>query len=313
MKKHIYQRLFISIIVFLGIMVFLFVLFEFQPGNPYLNYVRPGMSTEQIESILRSKGYYDPFHLKLLEWMGSLLRLDFGYSLQYAKPVLQLIGERLHQTLTLTVPALVNSLFLSVMVGRRAAFYSEGIFAKGVELFSGIGISIPAFYIAVLLIKLLAFDFPLFPISGSGAMAKGFLAKVHHATLPIMTLFFMQFSSMVRYVVGFMKSIKKEDFIRTYEGFGLTKYEAYKKVGFRAIMPRLLTIVFMEIPYMFSGALITETIFVRPGIGKLNFDAVGFRDYPLILGIVTVIAWAVLLSNLLSDVMNYYLDKRIGL
>ena len=313
MKTFVLRRLFISALVFIGILLFLFVLFEFQPGNPYLNFVKPGMSPEQIEMVLKDKGCYDPFYLKLLKWMGSFLRLDFGYSLQYGKSVASLIMERLPQTLLLTVPALLISLLLSVFIGRRAAFYEEGLLARFVELFSGIGISIPAFLIAVILIKLFAFDIPLFPISGTGALEGGVWTKLRYLVLPVMTLVFMQFSSMVRYVIGFMKSIKKEDFLRTYEGFGLTRYQAYKQVGFRAILPRLFTIVFMEIPYIFSGALITETIFVRPGIGKLNFDAVGFRDYPLIIGIVTIVAWSVLLSNLLSDLMNYYLDKRIGL
>lgn len=313
MKAFVFRRVIISALIFMGILLFLFVLFEIQPGNPYLNFVKPGMSPQQIDMVLRDKGYYDPFFLKLVKWMRNLLRLDFGYSLQYGKSVVSLILERLPQTLLLTVLALLLSLFLSIQVGRRAAFDEESVYAKVVDVLSGIGISIPAFLIALLLIRVFAFDLGLFPISGSGTMERNFFSKLSSLVLPVMTLVCMQFSSMVRYVMGFMKSIKEEDFLRTYQGFGMSRYQAYKKIGFRAILPRILTLVFMEIPYLLSGALITETIFVHPGIGKLNYDAVGFRDYPLILGIVSLVSWAVLLSNLLSDVMNYYLDKRIGL
>ena len=93
----------------------------------------------------------------------------------------------------------------------------------------------------------------------------------------------------------------------------MTRYKAYKIIGLRNILPQIFTMIFMEVPSLISGALITETIFVWPGLGRLNYEAVSYRDYPLIMGIIVIVALTVLISNFLSDIFNYYLDKRIGI
>ena len=311
------KRLIISVILLFGIMMLLLLLFELQPGNPYLNFIKPGMQPERIEAMLREKGYYDPFSVKLTKMLASLLRFDFGYSLQYGVPVHTLIELRLPNTLALTVPALLIAVILSVLIGRRIAFYPHSMFAKSIDIISGIGICTPAFFIALFLIKLFAFDIPLFPISGMEDIGKTgtalLMSRFRYAVLPVTTLTLMQCAPLVRYVRAFMQSVEQEDFIRTYEGFGLTRYAAYKTAGFRAVLPRLITMVFMEVPYLISGALITESIFVWPGIGKLNFDAVQFRDYPVLLGITAMTAVCVLLANLAADLLNYFFDKRMGI
>ena len=309
------KRLIISALLLFCIMMLLLLLFELQPGNPYLNFIKPGMQPERIEAMLRDKGYYDPFSVKVTKMLASLLRFDFGYSLQYGIPVRTLILVRLPNTLALTVPALFLAVLLSVPIGRHIAFYPHSIFAKSIDVISGIGICTPAFFIALFLIKLFAFDIPLFPISGMEDIGKTgsalLVSRIRYAVLPVTTLTLMQCAPLVRYVRAFMQSVEQEDFIRTYEGFGLTRYAAYKTAGFRAVLPRLITMVFMEVPYLISGALITESIFVWPGIGKLNFDAVQFRDYPVLLGITAMTAICVLLANLVADLLNYFFDKRM--
>ena len=315
--RFICKRLIISVILLFGTTALLLLLFELQPGNPYLNFIKPGMSPERIEAMLRDKGYYDPLSVRWTKMLASLLRFDFGYSLQYGIPVTTLILIRLPNTLALTVPALLIAVMLSVPIGRRSAFYPHSFFAKSADILSGIGVCTPAFFIALFLIKTLAFDIPLFPISGMEDVSQSgtalLFSRLRYAALPVTTLTLMQCAPLIRYVRAFMQSIKQEDFIRTYEGFGLTRYAAYKTAGFRAVLPRLITMVFMETPYLISGALITESIFVWPGIGKLNFDAVHFRDYPVLLGITAVTALCVLLANLIADILNYTFDKRMGL
>lgn len=315
--RFIGKRLIIAIILLFGITVLLFFLFELQPGNPYLNFIKPGMSPERIEAMLREKSYYDPLSVRWTKMLASLLRFDFGYSLQYGIPVKTLILLRLPNTLALTAPALLIAVVASVLIGRRIAFYPHTMFARAVDITSGIGICTPAFFIALFLIKLFAFDIPLLPISGMEDIAKTgkelLFSRFRYAVLPVATLTLMQCAPLVRYVRAFMQSVKQEDFIRTYEGFGLTQYAAYKSAGFRTVLPRLITMVCMEVPYLISGALITESIFVWPGIGKLNFDAVQFRDYPVVLGITAMTTVCVLLANLMADMLNYFFDKRMGL
>ena len=317
MKKFLLKRFTISLIILLGICIFMFVLLQLSPGNPYMDSIKPGMSPEQIESMLRQKGYYDPIYIKFIKWFRDVLTFDFGYSIKYGQSVTTLIFQRIPNTLFITLPALVIAIILSVFVGRFVA-YKGGYLDKFVDMFTGIGISIPTFLLAILFIKWFAFDVKIFPISGTGNLSSTtgidfLLNKIYYAFLPILVLTIIQFSSLVRFVRAFMLSVKKEDYIRTYQGFGMTRYEAYKKIGFRNILPRLLTMIFMEVPNLISGALITETIFVWPGLGKLNYDAVFARDYPLIMGIIITISFVVLISNLLSDILNFYLDKRIGI
>lgn len=317
MLHFVCRRLLFAVFILFGIITLLFFLFEFQPGNPYLNYVKPGMSREQIEKVLKEKGYYDSVFAKWKKVSISLVKLDFGYSLKYSLPVKTLILQRLPNTLKLSIPALFIGVLFSIIIGSRIAYYPKSIFAKIMNFVSCIGICTPTFFVAIFLIKVFAFDLSLFPISGMYSITKsGFplvLSKVHHAVLPIATLALLQFFVFVRYVSAFMSSIKNEAFLLAYEGFGMMRYEAYKKIGGKSIRAKLATMIFLEVPNLIGGTLITETIFVWPGIGRLNFDAVLFRDYPLLIGITTFTAICVLFSNLASDIVNYIFDKRIGL
>lgn len=317
MFRFMCKRLIISFGILIGISALLCVLLELQPGNPYLNFIKPGMPPDQIERILTERGCYDPLSVKWAKTVVSLLRFDFGYSLQYGISVHTIIFQRLPNTLCLTLPSLLLAVILSVIIGRHIAYYPHSFFAKAMHFLTGIGMCTPAFFVALFLIKAFAFDIPLFPISGMEDIAQeGFglaVSRLRHAVLPISVLTLMQCAPLIRYVEGFMRSVKDEDFIRTYEGFGMLRYTAYKTAGFKAVLPRLSTLIFMEVPSLISGALITESIFVWPGIGKLNFDAVHFRDYPLLLGITAMTAVCVLIANLIADTLNYYFDKRMGL
>ncbi len=317
MKKYIIKRIITLIIILLGICIFSFILLHISPGNPYMDSMKPGMTPEQIEAMLREKGYYDPLYIKFFKWFKSILKFDFGYSMKYGKPVIKLIIDRIPNTLFLTIPSLVISLYTSIVIGRYIGYY-KGFWDKFINIFTGIGISVPTFLIAILLIKWFAFNIPLFPVSGTGSVQNGdllgtILNKSYHGILPISVLTFIQFSYFVRYIRGYMISVKDTQYLRTYQGFGMTRYKAYKIIGLRNILPQIFTMIFMEVPNLISGALITETVFVWPGLGRLNYEAVSYRDYPVIMGILIIVALTVLISNFLSDIFNYYLDKRIGI
>ena len=317
MKRYIIRRIITLLIILLGICIFSFVLLQLAPGNPYMDSMKPGMTPEQIESMLREKGYYDPLYIKFLKWFNSIMKFDFGYSMKYGKPVMELIMDKIPNTLFLTIPSLVISLYISIMVGRYIGYYN-GFWNKFINILTGIGISVPTFLIAILMIKWFALDITLFPVSGTGRVQSTYLTeailnKIYYGILPISVLTFIQFSYFVRYIRGYMISVKDTQYIRTYQGFGMTRYKAYKIIGLRNILPQIFTMIFMEVPSLISGALITETIFVWPGLGRLNYEAVLYRDYPLIMGIIIVVALTVLISNFLSDIFNYYLDKRIGI
>lgn len=314
MKKFLIKRIVTTLLILFFILILIFILIHLAPGNPYINSMKPGMSPEQIEKMLVQRGYYDSLPLKFLKWIKGILFFDFGYSMKYNAPVIDIIFEKLPNTLFITIPSFLIALFLSIKIGIYIAFYKNGFLNKFIDIFSMIGLSTPSFLISIFLIKVMALDFGIFPISGIGdVFNNSFKSKIYHAVLPILVLTFIYFVNFVRFVRGYMFSIIEKEYIRTYEGFGMKKYDSVKSVGFRNILPNIFTIIFLEFPNLISGALITETIFVWQGIGKLNFDAVLYRDYPLILGILTIISIIVLFGNLFSDIINYYLDKRIGI
>ena len=159
MKKYITKRIIVSIIILLGICIFVFALLQIAPGNPYIDSMKPGMTPEQIEIMLQKKGYYDILPIKFLKWFSSILKFDLGYSMKYGQSVMLLIMEKIPNTLFLTLPSLIIGLYVSIVIGRYIAYY-DGFLNKTVDIFSSIGISMPTFLFAILLIKWLAFDFP---------------------------------------------------------------------------------------------------------------------------------------------------------
>lgn len=314
MNKYIIKRLLSSIIVLLGVSVLIFSLVHLQPGNPYLNMISPNTSKERVEEILVEKGYYDPIHIKFLKWGKDAIKLDFGYSLEYGAPVRDIISERLPNTLMLSIPALLLSILLSIPIGIYSAYKEGGVFDRIVNMLTLIGVSIPTFFFAILLIKIFAFDLKIFPISGMTSLSgdNSFKDLLSHMALPLIVLTYLNMSTLIRYVKTSMIEELNKDYIKTARGKGLTMPQAIRRHGIKNIMTSIITIVAMQIPGLFSGALVTESVFVWPGIGKLNFDAALYRDYPLIMGLLILTVVVILLSNLLADILYVLVDKRIS-
>ncbi len=305
MKKKMIKRLLLTLVILLGVSIFIFVILQKQPGNPYLNSLSPNISQEQTEQILRQKGYYDPLPVKFIKWFKGILTLDFGYSIQFKEPVIDLILERLPKTLMLTIPSLVLSLFISIPVGMYSAYKENSLLSKSINALSLLGISMPTFFFAILLIKWFSFDLSIFPFSGTGDISgsSGILTVIYHSILPILTLTIIQTAGFIRYIKGYLSHEMNQKYIEAAQGFGFTKWQALAKFALPSILPQIVTLIFMEIPVLFSGALITETIFVWPGIGKLNYDAVTYRDYPLIMGLLIFTVFIILISNLIADIL----------
>lgn len=314
MDKYIVRRLLSSLVVLFGVSVLIFALVHLQPGNPYLNKINPNTPKEKIEEILVEKGYYDPLHVKYVKWGKDALRLDFGYSLEYGAPVKDIIAERLPNTLVLSLPALLISLALSIPIGIYAAYRQGGVFDRLVNVLTLVGVSIPTFFFAILLIKVFAFDLGIFPISGMTSLKgeSGLGDLLRHMALPLIVLTYLNMSSLIRFIRTAMVEELGKDYIRTARGKGLTLAQAIRSHGLKNILTSIITIVTIQLPGLFSGALVTESVFVWPGIGKLNFDAAVYRDYPLIMGLLILTVLVILLSNLLADILYVLVDRRIS-
>lgn len=317
MYKNIIKKLFVSLVVLFGISIIVFIFVHSQPGNPYLEMINPKVPAEQTEKMLRELGYYDTMSVKYMKWIGRAIRGDLGYSIQYREPVIDVIGGRMGNTILLSLVSLIISIAIAIPLGIISAMKK----GKGVDyvitIFSFIGISIPSFFFGMLLLKIFAFDLQLLPVSGMTTVGEDYkgigavIDIVKHMVMPCIVLALMNTSSLLRYTRSAMIENIGKDFIKTARAKGLTKNRAMIKHGFRNSLIPIVTIICMEIPTIFSGALITETIFVWPGIGRLNYDAVLNRDYPLIMGILMIMAIIILLSNILADLLYGIVDPRI--
>ncbi len=264
MFKYIIKRLLIAIGVLFGVSIIIFALIHMQPGNPYSTMVDSRVSKEVIKEMLTKVGYYDPLPMKYIKWITRTLHGDFGYSIYYGAPVLDVINSRIWNTVLLS-----------------------------------------------------AFDLKLLPVSGMKTIGENYngLEKIidilKHLILPGVVLAFLQMASFMKYTRASMLEVLNKEYMKTARGKGLSKNKTIWKHGFKNALIPIVTILCLQVPFLFSGALLTETIFVWPGIGRLNYEALLNRDYPLIMGILMIIAIIILLSNLLADILYALIDPRI--
>lgn len=317
MGRYFMKRVMTSIVILFFISIIIFVLIHMQPGNPYLNMINPKVSKEVFEEMLRKVGYYDPVHIKYFKWLGRALKGDFGYSIYYGAPVIDVINSRIWNTLLLSSFAFILSIIIAIPSGIISASRKKSIFDYICTVLSLIGISIPAFFFGMLLIKWFAIDIKIFPVSGMQTITGEYeglqriMDVLRHMILPGIVLAFLQTASLMRYTRSSMLNELTKDYIKTARGKGLTMRKTILKHGFKNSLIPVITILCMQIPFLFSGALLTETIFVWPGIGRLNYEALLNRDYPLIMGILMMMSTIILVANLLADILYAFVDPRI--
>ena len=317
MFKYIIKRLLIAIGVLFGVSIIIFALIHMQPGNPYSTMVDPRVSKEVMKEMLTKVGYYDPLPMKYIKWITRALHGDFGYSIYYGAPVLDVINSRIWNTVLLSAFSLLFSILIAIPCGVISAIKKHSFFDYFCTIISFIGISIPAFFFGLLLIKWFAFDLKLLPVSGMKTIGENYngLEKIidilKHLILPGVVLAFLQMASFMKYTRASMLEVLNKEYMKTARGKGLSKNKTIWKHGFKNALIPIVTILCLQVPFLFSGALLTETIFVWPGIGRLNYEALLNRDYPLIMGILMIIAIIILLSNLLADILYALIDPRI--
>jgi peptide/nickel transport system permease protein len=277
----------------------------------------PSVSSEVREEMLEKIGYYDPIHIQYFKWVGRALTGDLGFSIKFKKPVSMVIMEYLPNTILLGMVSMILSIAIAIPAGIISATKKNSITDYLVTVFSFLGLSIPAFFFGLLLIKWFAYDMTIFPVSGMISIGKNlsgmsrYLDILRHLVLPALVLALFQTATLMRYTRSSMIEVIDQDYIRTARAKGVKeKYVIYKH-AFRNALISIITIITMQIPFLFSGAVLTETIFVWPGIGRINYNAIIGRDYPLIMGIMLLLAVIILGSNFLADILYAVADPRI--
>ncbi len=294
-----------------------FALIHLAPGDPA--YLLAGQSgDEQYFAFIRTKfGLDQPLIVQLWHYLLNIARGDFGFSLAYQQPVLKLVLGRLPATLLLMTTALLISSFGGVLLGVEAARRRNRLFDRAVTAFAAVSDAIPSFCLGQVALIVFALWFNLFPAQGmvsAGQELTGLawaLDVVSHLALPAMTLAFVQMALIVRLTRTQMVQVLDEDFITAARARGLSERRiAYRHALRNALLP-ITTIIGCECGMILSGAVLVETVFAWPGLGRLMIDAIELRDYPVLLGLALLVSIGVVVANMLTDLAYALLDPRI--
>lgn len=314
MFRYIVRRVLQSVVLLFIVSIVTFVLIHSAPGGPAL-LANPDLTREEVESITGELGLDDPLPVQYMRWLGNVLQGDLGTSHNTVEPVSDLILSRLPNTLILTGVALIFSIAIAIPLGVISATRRNSIIDRLVAGFSFVGISVPVFWLAIMLIILFAVRWNIFPAGGMFTLGEDFSIadRLRHMALPMVVLVTANLAALVRYTRSGMISVLNEDYVRTARAKGLTNRKVIFGHALRNALIPVITVIGISIPNAVSGAAITETVFSWPGMGRLAVNAANTRDYPVVLGATLTVAVVVVVSNLVTDLIYAYVDPRIRL
>lgn len=317
MLKYISKRLLISIPVIIGITILSFIIMKLSPGDPLANFINPSINMADLEKSRQALGLNDPLYVQYFKWIGQVAKGNFGYTYSGNHSISGLILERLPNTVILTLSAFVMSFVVGIPLGVIGAVKKNTRTDYGITLMSLVGVAIPSFFFGLLVIYVFALILGIFPSGGMVNIRAGYTGFayytdiLHHLVLPAVVLSLGNIASVSRFTRSNMLDILKEDYIRTAKAKGLrNKAVIYRHALRNALIP-VVTIFGLSIPFLFSGAYITESIFNWPGMGQLGIRAIQDREYGIIMALNLITATLVLTGNLISDILYAIVDPRI--
>jgi peptide/nickel transport system permease protein len=294
-----------------------FILTVVTPGEPISSGENPQLHEEQIQRILHRRGLDLPWYQRYPAYLAALAHGDLGDSYQYTAPVTTILKQRVPNSVLLLGTALAVSIAIGVPLGIFAATRQYSKLDMATSLVSYVGISMPSFILGIYLLLIfgvylrsaLHVSFPIFGMHSSGDTSIPDL--LYHMVLPVTSLAIQQIAFFSRFMRAGMLEVLHQDFIRTARAKGLAPERVnYKHALRNAIIP-IITLTALQIPFLVSGAIITEYIFSWPGMGQLAYQAVVVRDYPTILGVLMLVAFLTVVANLVADVFYAVADPRI--
>ena len=312
MILSLFRRLAQTIIVLFGVSVVTFLAMHTAPGHPLQANPELRLDPTAVERWLQLRQLDKPLFAQYIGWLSRVLRGDFGESLLYNRPIVELIAELLPSTLLLTVTAFCLALLLAVVVGIYTATRKNSWIDRFVCSLALVRISVPNFWFAIVLIIIFAYRLPLLPAVGMRSPGDGSLADIlRHMVLPLSVMVVGSFAHYVRYVRSAVIEVLEQDYVRAARARGLPEKEIlYRHALPNAAIP-IITIAALSLPRLFTGAMVAEHVFGWPGIGRWIISATMARDYPVIMTINLYTASLVALANFLADVLYLLIDPRI--
>jgi peptide/nickel transport system permease protein len=316
MTRFIFRRVGQALIVLLVMSFVIYGLIGLMPGDPIDTMMagNPGMTPEIAAQMRKIYGLDQPLVLRYAHWMADAARGDFGYSRTHSVPVLDVLGPALLQTCKLMLASFLLSVAIALVFGVAAALRPGGALDNTVSLFAFAGISVPVFWLALVMILLFSVTLHWLPASGTSTLGDGgFVDQLRHLAMPVVTLALATAGQFTRYVRASMIETLRLDYVRTARAKGADERRVVLVHAFRNALIPVVTVIALSFGTLFSGALITETMFAQPGMGKMIYDAILGNDYNLALVGLLFATFVTLISNLIADLAYGWLDPRIVL
>jgi len=304
MTRYILRRMVQAIPVLLGITLFTFLMSHLVPGDPVVIYAMGKPLSEEREAQIREQyGLDRPLWEQYRDYMADLLRGDLGQGLHDQRPVWDTIEEAIWPTLQLTVAGLTVALTLGVTLGILAALFHNSWLDSAAMVVALLGVSTPVFYLGLLLIFAFSFQIHLFPATGTGGW--------ENLVLPALTIGFASAAFIARLVRSSMLEVLRQDYVTTARAKGVRERLVVVRHALKNAMIPVVTYFGIQLAGLLTGAVVTEQVFSRPGLGRVAVNAIGNRDFPLIQGTVLVTAIVYVLASLVIDLSYAFIDPRI--
>lgn len=305
MTAYVLRRVLYALFVLWGALTIIFIAIRIVPGDPAALMLGPTATVEDVDALRESLGLNDSMVRQYVVFLGDVVRLDFGDSLWLNRPVTKSVAERITATAKLAATAMVLALVVSFPLGILAALRPRSLLDRFVSVISLIGQSVPSFWLGIMLILVFARQLRWLPSSGSSTW--------EHMILPSITLAMPLIGILTRLVRSGLMDVLYEDYIRTARAKGLSNRTVLQRHAMRNMLIPVVTVIGLQLGNLLGGAVITETVFAWPGIGRLLVDAIFQRDYPLVQASILFITASFIFINLLVDISYVYIDPRIKL
>ena len=318
--RQLLSRVLQALALVLAVVVLNVILVHAAPGDPVetIAGVSGGMSPELMAQLRLQYGLDKPLYVQLAVYMGKVLSGDLGYSYFFNLPVASLIGERVPATLLLVLGAVLSAFVMGTTLGVLSARKPNGVLSQFITVLSMVGFAAPVFWMGIMLVILFASVFPILPVAGmrsidsSGGGIADVLDVLHHLVLPTFTLGLVYLAQYSRLSRAAMLDVLGADFIRTARAKGLAdRVVLYKHALRNALLP-VVTVLGLQFGNVMAGAILVETVFNWPGLGRLAFESVLRRDYPTILGVLLFASIVVVVMNQVTDMVYRLIDPRIN-